>query len=350
MNTEYNKFDANAKYEAYEDNFNPVRTSRKARRHRKPRINPKATQRSHAEVVDALADTAEGLEGGFQTTYQPSKYEGGWLLQSLEPLYEQQMITDVLAQVKGGKEASVYRCAAHESTGEDLLAAKVYRPRMFRQLRNDSAYRQGRETILSDGTRLTGADFREQRALAKGTAFGKKLQHTSWLMHEITTLKTLHVAGAAVPKPFAAGDNVILMEYIGDEDLAAPPLSTIRLERGEARPLFDVVMHTVELLMERGWVHGDLSAYNILYWDGDITVIDFPQVTSILSNLSAYDILERDLTRVCQYFESQGFRRDPKRLALGLWRKYAGATPLELAEELAPFVEAEDEDAAAQDD
>mgnify|MGYP000925870685 CR=1 FL=1 len=59
------------------------------------------------------------------------------------------IITDVLHQVKGGKEATVYCCAAHPSTGVDLIAAKVYRPREFRQLRNDAQYRQGRR-ILSD--------------------------------------------------------------------------------------------------------------------------------------------------------------------------------------------------------
>ena len=58
-----------------------------------------------------LAD-AEGYEGGFNTTYQPSRHEEGWLLESLRSFYDREMITDVLAQVKGGKEANVYACTA----------------------------------------------------------------------------------------------------------------------------------------------------------------------------------------------------------------------------------------------
>jgi len=99
-------------YEEYAEQFNPLRTDRRARRKRKPRIQPR--RRERAAIVTEIVD-ASGLESGFNPTYQPSKYEAGWLIESLASLYDQQFITDVLAQVKGGKEASVYRCAAHES-------------------------------------------------------------------------------------------------------------------------------------------------------------------------------------------------------------------------------------------
>jgi RIO kinase 1 len=308
------------KYDIYEDQFNPLKTDRKARRKRRPRASSKP-RKSREEIVEQLADTA-GLESGFEPTYQPSKYEAGWLLESLGSLYDQQLITDVIAQVKGGKEASVYCCTAHKSTGVDLLAAKVYRPRMFRQLRNDKMYRQGRDVIMGDGTRLNESDFREMRAIAKGTAFGKKVSHTSWLMHEYKTLQTLYDAGAAVPRPWAVGDNVILMGYVGDEHLAAPTLNTVKLDPEELEPLFAKVMRNVNLLMAHNLVHGDLSAYNILYWAGEIVLIDFPQVADVRSNPDARFILERDITRVCEYFAEQGLERDPSSLAEELWQQY----------------------------
>jgi RIO kinase 1 len=277
-------------------------------------------------VVSEIADAA-ALEGGFETTYQPSQHEAGWLMQSLASLYEQALIADVLALVRGGKEASVYCCEADTSTGQTLLAAKVYRPRMFRQLRKDSMYRQGREIIAGDGTRLNDNDQREMKAIIKNTAFGQKVRHTSWLMHEYTTLKALHQDGAAVPRPWAVGDNVILMDYIGDDDMAAPTLNTIRLEPGEVEPLFNEVMRNIELLLKHHLLHGDLSAYNILYWEGKITLIDFPQVVDVRSNPDAHFVLRRDITRICEYFAQQGLRRDPFALAGELWYQYGYGDP-----------------------
>jgi RIO kinase 1 len=69
-------------------------------------------------------------------------------------------------------------------------------------------------------------------------------------------------------------------------------------------------------------IHGDLSAYNILYWDGSVVVIDFPQAVESSRNQEAYDLLGRDVQRVCGYFERQGVRRDPTALLDELWTRY----------------------------
>ena len=57
----------------------------------------------------------------------------------------------------------------------------------------------------------------------------------------------------------------------------------------------------------------------ILYWDGDITLIDFPQVVSPGNNRSAYQIFLRDVTRVCEYFIKFGVRANPRKIATDLW-------------------------------
>lgn len=307
-------------YERYEMQFDRQRTDRRARRARKPQnkhVPKKAVEQVVSEIVDAT-----GLEGGFNPTYTPARYEEGWLLSSLEALYDMQLITDVLAQVKGGKEANVYRCAAGPVTGETWLAAKVYRPRMFRQLRNDKRYREGREILTADGRPVKKTDHRLMRAVGKKTAFGVEVAHTSWLMYEHTTLHKLHEAGAAVPQPFGVSGNAILMSYLGDELLPAPALAEIRLEQHEARPLFDEALRNIELMLSMGLVHGDLSAYNILYWEGTITLIDFPQVTDARSNPDARAIFARDVRRVCEYFARYGIRRDAASLAATLWDRF----------------------------
>ncbi len=318
-----------------DDLYLPAQAERGARRHRKPRPNPHDRQASRAVLTEAV-DPIE-LEGGFVTTYRPSRHEWGWLLQSLEDFYNRGLLSDVLAIIKGGKEANVYRCRAHPDTGLGLVAAKVYRPHSLRQMRNDQVYRQGREILTPNGRPVGKEAERMAHAIQKKTAYGREAAHTSWLMHEFTTLQTLYGSGGAVPYPVAAGPNALLMSYLGDEKLPAPSLHEVAIESDEAGPLFDEVLRNIELMLSHGIVHADLSAYNILYWEGEITLIDFPQVVDAAANRQAYDILERDIARVCGYFARHAPRdaarrgdwRDPRGLTGRLWRRYIGQTPLE---------------------
>ena len=103
---------------------------------------------------------------------------------------------------------------------------------------------------------------------------------------------------------------------------AAPTLNSVILDRDEARELFDRVVLNLNLLLQNERIHGDLSAYKILYWEGDITLIDFPQVVDPEANQTAWNIFLRDVTRVCQYFATQGLKRDPRRLATDLWTSH----------------------------
>ncbi len=315
----------NLKFQMDLDNdYNDLFVDRQERRVRKQK-GKHTPKKSQTEIVQSLAapDALEG-EGSYRTTYQPSRYEATWLLQSLTDFYRQEYITDVLAMVRGGKEASVYRCAARPGHGVDLLAAKVYRPRQFRQLRNDKMYREGRAILREDGKAAKETDHRLMRAIGKKSDFGVQVEHTSWLMYEFNTLRTLYAAGAAVPKPYAVAENAILMGYVGNDEMAAPTLNTVELERNEARELFTETMRNVELMLANGMIHGDLSAYNLLYWEGKITLIDFPQVSDSHGNSQSHFILKRDIERVCAYFAAQGVKaaQNPDDIMRRLWKRY----------------------------
>ena len=199
---------------------------------------------------------------------------------------------------------------------------KVYRPRGFRNLRNDALYRSGRKVLTEGGRAVKTTDHRIMRAIGKKSKFGQQVSHTSWLMHEFVAMQQLYEAGGAVPKPISSSDNAILMHYVGNAQLAAPTLNHVRLERDEAAEIFDEVIRNVRLMLAHDIVHGDLSAYNILYWSDGITLIDFPQVVNVYGNDQAYNILQRDIRRVCEYFERQGIARDPVSLTQALWEEY----------------------------
>jgi RIO kinase 1 len=258
-------------------------------------------------------------------TYKAARFEEAWLLDSLVDLTEHQWISDVLRKAKGGKEASVYLCKPGAAILDaKFVAAKVYRPRMLRNLKNDQQYREGRVDLDNEGRQIVkDADL---HAMAKRSSYGEELRHQSWISHEFTTLKRLFDAGADVPRPYALTSNAILMDFIGDEFGSAPTLNKVKLERHEVRPIFERVICNVEILLDHGFIHGDLSAYNIMYWEGEIKMIDFPQVVSPKGNRNALNIFSRDIARLCEYFARQGVEVNPDSLALDLWTRH-GYTP-----------------------
>ena len=68
------------------------------------------------------------------------------------------------------------------------------------------------------------------------------------------------------------------MSYIGDEDVPAPRLHEYQHDDlDELASLWEQLHRAIERMLYRDIVHGDLSSYNILVWDGEVTLIDFPQ-------------------------------------------------------------------------
>jgi RIO kinase 1 len=256
----------------------------------------------------------------FKFTYKAARFEAWWLLESLGNFYEHQWISDVLRRLKGGKEASVYLCRPGAAIEAPLVAAKVYRPRSLRNLKNDGEYRTGRADLDESGNVIV--DDGALHAMEKRTTYGEELRHQSWIAYEFQTLETLHAAGADVPRPYAMEKNAILMDFIGDFGNAAPTLNSVTLDPAEVKPLFDRLIRNIDLLLSKQRIHGDLSAYNVLYWEGDVTLIDFPQVVPPEGNPAAWTIFQRDVTRICQYFASQGLKRDAHRLATELWTSH----------------------------
>ncbi|VAW33715.1 hypothetical protein MNBD_CHLOROFLEXI01-1147, partial [hydrothermal vent metagenome] len=213
-------------------------------------------------------------------------------------------------------------CTAHPNSDMPLIAAKLYRPRMLRHLKNDAIYKAGRQLRDEAGKQMKGR--RVNLALRKKTSFGKKVDIQWWIGNEYRTQTTLFEAGADVPKPIAHQGNAILMAYVGDEYGPAPTLNEVRLPDEEVQPLFRRVLDNIFLMLNNHLIHGDLSAYNILYWEGAIILIDFPQMVEARINPHAFELLERDVTRVCDYFNSYGLKLNPQQITNDLWEPYMG--------------------------
>ena len=222
----------------------------------------------------------------------------------LEHLNRLGYIDEVTAEIKSGKEASVYLVRYKD----DYLAAKIYKDMQVRSFKNDAIYTQGRYI----------GDPRVAKAIAQGSSFGRAAQQAIWSAYEYHYLWQFYQAGLAVPKPMigpnktaiSAAGPVVLMEFIGDETTPAPRLSDIRLKDDIADDAFEQSVALMRALLEQGLVHGDFSTYNLLWHKNRVIMIDFPQIGHIDENPAFWQLLERDVVSLCTSFKKHGVIRD----------------------------------------
>jgi RIO kinase 1 len=192
-------------------------------------------------------------------------------------------------------------------------AAKVYRAQRFRAFADASSYRAG-EVIR---------DQRAARAMRDKSRAGRRMHHGSWVGREWETLCLLHDAGADVPAPYACTSDAILMEYFGDGDEPAPLLLRAELSPAQARGVFRRLLDNVEVLLACHRVHGDLSAYNVLWTEEGVRIIDLPQAVDARVNPNARDLLGRDVANLVRHFARYGVSADARVIARDLWTRYA---------------------------
>lgn len=251
----------------------------------------------------------------FRQTSEDTEMEEQWSTEEespFEPFLTEGLITEVVRTVKSGKEATVYCCRGGSDTGAELVAVKVYRSREHRNFKNDVMYQEGR-VILNGHT---------ARAVKKKTRFGRLAGAAMWTCYEFEALKILYKAGADVPRPYVQRGDAILIEYLGDLQGPAPLLQNVELEPAEVSPLFEKILANVELFLKLNFVHGDLSAFNILYWEGQLKIIDFPQVVDPRFNSHAFMLLKRDLENICNYWARYGVQADSAQIAQSLWHRF----------------------------
>lgn len=218
-----------------------------------------------------------------------------------------------LGSLKSGKEADahlIHRGLPPEHrTGdpgeETLLVAKRYRTAQHVGAGRGAAYLEGRRT----------RETRAQRAIAKGTAFGREAAAARWARLEFDTLCRLHTAGLPVPYPVQIHGTELLMEFIGVDAeggiLAAPRLHTQHADETTLRRWAEQLREAVLGFAGLGLVHGDLSPYNVLVdnrdgGQGDLVVIDVPQTLDLVANPNGRDFLRRDCENLCTWLRGQG--------------------------------------------
>ena len=181
--------------------------------------------------------------------------------------------------ISTGKEANIYTALAPD--GE--VAVKVYR--------------------------INASDFKQMRAYLEGDprfegiGSDKKKVVVAWTKKEYANLERARKAGVRVPEPIAVERNVLVMEYLGDDDRRAKRLNEVHIENPETT--YEVVREYMRRLYDAGLVHGDLSEFNIVVHEGELCLLDLGQAVTV-HHPNSREFLERDCENVAGFFARQG--------------------------------------------
>jgi RIO kinase 2 len=196
------------------------------------------------------------------------KFEGFDAL-ALRTFTERETFTEFGAPLGVGKESDVYEVRSYKP-----LALKYHREGYtnFREVHREREYTADRE-------------------------------HVSWLYtarkaaeKEYEVLQTLYPA-VSVPRPVDHNRHAIVMEK-----LEGVELSRARLDESQVVGALDLILSELAAAYDAGYVHADMSEYNVVVAEDGVTVFDWPQSVPT-DHENATELLERDVRNVAGYLQ-----------------------------------------------
>ncbi len=200
-------------------------------------------------------------------------------LMAIYKLINDGIVSTIDYPVSTGKEGNVF----HGTTSRGAVAVKIYRV-------SNATFRNISKYILGD-PRFKGLKGNRRKLIC------------AWATKEYKNLERMARTGTRVPAPIAVHENILVMNYIGDETMPAPLLRNVKLEDPEA--FLQDVIDNLRCIHKAELVHGDISEYNILIWDGRSHIIDVGQAVP-MDHRQAEEWLLRDVENVARYFRKIG--------------------------------------------
>lgn len=207
-------------------------------------------------------------------------------INALKYLFKRNIVNQLLGVIAVGKESRIY--LALSPRGEKLVL-KIY------QIENPS-FKQHMRYILGD--------YRFRR-------IGKTRWRiaTLWCSKEYRNMIRAHNAGIPVPKPIIFKENILVMEFIGENFTPAPSLRE-KTPENLYETYINIINYIDKLYHEAELVHGDLSEYNILNHHGKIYLIDWSSAVNIYAP-NARELLFRDIKNISIFFSKHGVNVEP---------------------------------------
>lgn len=253
--------------------------------------------RDKIEEIDRYLDKFRFKEKGMEDR---KIYEEVLDLRTLKTLYKlsaKGYIKALGGVISTGKEANVFYADGHFECNDVPMAVKIYR------IETSEFYKMD-EYLFGDKR------FDLRRISKKELIF-------VWTEKEFRNLQRAWEADVKVPRPFVHMKNIILMEFLGENEIPAPTLADLGYELKEVvnvKDLFDKIIENVrKLYVNAELVHADLSEYNIVLFKDKPYLIDMGQ-SVLIDHPYAMSYLERDLKNVIRFFSKFGIKADIEEL------------------------------------
>lgn len=242
-------------------------------------------------VTTSIRESVRGMAIG--KTRNTEKADRATVEQAIDPrtrmvlfkMLNRGLFNDMNGCISTGKEANVYH--ATKSDGKEF-AIKVYKTSVL---------------VFKDRDRYVQGDYRFRYGYCKHNP--RKMVKT-WAEKEFRNLLRLRAAGLRCPEPLVLKLHVLVMEFIGKSGWAAPRLKDAALSLDELRECYVEIITAMRTLYQKcKLVHGDLSEYNILHYEGHLYIIDVSQAVD-LDHPHALDFLREDCLHVSDFFRKNG--------------------------------------------
>ncbi|WP_138005127.1 serine/threonine-protein kinase RIO2 [Halalkalirubrum salinum] len=200
---------------------------------------------------------------GYQLTFE------GYDVLALHTFAERETVDGIGAPLGVGKESDVYEAISYKP-----LAIKYHR----------EGY----------------TNFRE---VQKERDYTSDHHHVSWLYTARKAAEREHEAlqavypDVSVPRPIDQNRHAIVMEKFDGVELARA-----KLESEQVVAILDLILRELATAYREGYVHADISEYNVAIAESGITIFDWPQSVPT-DHENSDELLERDVRNIHKYFK-----------------------------------------------
>ena len=145
--------------------------------------------------------------------------------------------------------------------------------------------------------------YTQFREVQKEREYTSDREHVSWFYtarkaaeHEHEILETLY-PDVSVPRPIDHNRHAIVMEKLPGVELA-----NAALEDEQVTGVLDLTLGEVAAAYEAGYVHADVSEYNVFVSEDGVALFDWPQAVAT-DHENAGEFLERDVANIAGYLK-----------------------------------------------